>query len=145
MKKASILTIVFIVIIMPFQASCAQSSPCPADREEAEQILKKYLSKERNIKSLGDNYDMPINGNTKDNIKSLSEEENQQECQQLRANLDWLEDEENYSIYKVADHYFIVIYSFDENGEFQWNEIPIVNSDYKFLSTVINFEVEGSQ
>lgn len=116
MKKANLFTIVFIVLIIPFQASCAQSSPCPADHEEAEQILKEYLSKERNIKSLGDNYDMPISDNAKDQIKSLSGEENQQECQQLRANLDWLKDEENYSIYKVADHYFIVIYSFDENG-----------------------------
>lgn len=138
MKNASILIIILIAAIIPLQTSCAQNTPCPTNNTEAQKELKEYLSKERNIKSLHNQYDMPISNSAEDLIKSLSVEENRKECQQLRGNLEWLKEEDNYSIYKVAEHYFIVIYSFDQQGEFQIDEIPIVNSDYKAIGSIID-------
>lgn len=126
-----------IVICVPLQQSYAQTSPCPANNDIAEQKLKKYLSKEKRIKSLRDQYDMTISDSTKDNIKSLSGEQNKEECQQIKSNLDWLEDQEHYSIYKIADHYFIVLYSSSKEGEFQIEEIPIVNNKFKAVGSII--------
>jgi hypothetical protein len=139
-KRASIIIIACILIGMSYQTSCAQSNVCPASNEKAEEKLKEYLSKERNIKSLGDNYGINITKNYTSQIKPLTGKENNKECQQLHSNLDWLENEENYSIYGLADHYFIIIYSFDEVGKFQFDSIPIINSSYKAVGSVINFE-----
>lgn len=140
MKKASILIIALIIMSIPLQTSCAQTSPCPANNEKAKKVLIEYLAKERNIQGLQDDYNMTISNNAKNNIKPLSGERNRKECQQLTSNLEWLGNAKNYSIYKVADHYFIVIYSFNKNEKFQWNEIPIVNSEYKAIGSIINFK-----
>lgn len=137
MKKASTFIIVLIVINIPLQ-SCAQPKPCPANNKKAEKVLKKYLAKERNIQSLRDQYDMPINNNAKEKIKSLSGEKYKEECQELLSNLEWLEKTNNYSTYKVASHYFIVIYSFDENSTFKMDEIPIINNEYKAIGSIID-------
>lgn len=139
MKKASILIIVLIVMSIPLQTSCAQTNSCPANNKKAEKELREYLAKERNIKSLEKNYSTAISDNAKENIQSLSGEKSKEECQQLRLNLEWLEDQEHYSIYKVADLYFIVLYSFTEEGDFQIDEIPIVNSEFEAIGSIIDF------
>lgn len=137
MKKLNVLLFVFIMMTVPLQQSCAQTSLCPANNEKAEQELKDFLLKEKNIKTLRDRDNMPISNNAINNIKPLTGEANSEECRQLRSNLEWLEDQKHYSIYKVADHYFIVLYSFTKGGRFHKKEIPIINSKFEAIGTII--------
>jgi len=141
MEKTNILlTIVLIVLGFSLQKSYAQINPCPVNYKKAEKVLKEYLSKGKNIKSLHYQYDMSVSKDIKKNLKSLSGDKDKEECQQLISNLKWLEKVPNYSIYKVAKHYFIVIYSFDKNGRFQMKEIPIVNSQFEAIGSIIDFD-----
>ncbi len=137
MKKATFLIPVLLIISIPLQ-SCAQAKTCPTNNPKAEKVLMEYLSKEKNIESLRDAYGMAISKNAKDNIISLSGDKYQEECQQLRLHLNWLKNQMHYSIYKIANHYFIVLYSFDQKNKFQMEEIPIVSSEYVALGSIIN-------
>lgn len=137
MKKVNILILGLIALSIPLQKSCAQIRSCPPNNEKAEKVLKEYLSIEIRLQSLRNLYNMPITNEAKDNLKPLVGEKYEEECRQLRSNIEWLEKQEHYSIYKVANHYFIVLYSFTEKGDFQVNSIPIVNSNYKGIGSII--------
>ena len=139
MNNSILLVISLIIISIPLQSSCAQSTICPESHEKAKKNLKEFLAKERNIEGLQKDYDSTIKLNAQNNIITLTDEKNKKECQQLYSNLTWLEKQENYSIYKVADLYFIVIYSFTEDGNFNVKEIPVINNDYKAVGSIINF------
>ncbi len=139
MKKATFLIPALIIMIITFQIGCAQTKLCPADNPKAKKVLLEYLAQEKNIKDLRDDYNMTISFNAKNNLKSLSGEKYKEECQQLRTHLEWLEDQRNYSIYKLASHYFIVLYSIDQKGQFHFNSIGIVSSEYEALGGIIDF------
>jgi len=87
-----------MVMCIPLQESCAQASPCPADKQQGKQTLKEFLAKERSIQSLQDQYDMAVTDSTKDQITSLTGEAYKDECRQLLENIDWLQDQQHYSI-----------------------------------------------
>lgn len=139
MNNSILLITLLIIISIPLQSSCAQSTICPESHEKAKKYLKEFLAKERNIEGLQKDYDSTIKLNAQNNIITLSDEKNKNECQQLYSSLTWLEKQENYSIYKVADLYFIVIYSFNNEDKFQVDSIPIINKEYKAVGSIINF------
>lgn len=113
---------------------------CPPNYEKAEEALKQYLRKESTIEVLRKNYNMDINATIKNNqIYSLKDELHQDECSKLLNQFEWLEDYQNYSIYKVADHYFIVPFSITEKDEFEQKPITLINNKFEVVAVVIDF------
>ena len=137
MKNTNVIVIIAIFMCIPLQKGCAQDSPCPTDNEQAKQEVINYFSSEKNIESMQEE-GMAVNENTKDNIISLTGEAHEEECKQLNTNLDWLQDQQHYSIYKVANQYYIVLYSFTDEGKFQKDEIAIINSKFEAVGSIID-------
>ena len=115
-------------------------SYCPPNHEKAEETLKKYLEKEKNIEELRKVYNMNIESNAKNMIYVLKQDENKATCKKLTEKFEWLSNFEHYSFYKVDKFYFIVTYSLSEKDEFQRKGISIINDQYERLAIIIDID-----
>ncbi len=113
--------------------------PCFPAHEKAKEHLKGYLEKDQNIEQLR-NYGAEIDHTTHTDVYALKNESDSADCQKLIDNFEYLmeESEYSYSIYKAANHYFIVRYCL-ENNEFEWESTSIVNSDFEVVAVALNW------
>lgn len=118
-----------------------QNTPCPKSHEKAEEDVKDYLKKEQTLTELKTKYGLEVDSTSHEDVYALENESDSVECQRLIDNFEWLvEDSQySYSIYKVADHYFIVQYKISENNKYKRNSISINNSELELIAVVIDF------
>jgi hypothetical protein len=115
-------------------------NPCFPTHEKAEEHLKNYLAKGQNIEQLK-TYGVEIDHKAHEIVRALENESDSAECQKLINNLEFLseESEYSYSIYKAANHYFIVRYRILANNEFKWDSTTINNSKFEVIAVALNW------
>ncbi|MEX0661383.1 MAG: hypothetical protein WEA58_12415 [Balneolaceae bacterium] len=115
-------------------------NPCLPSHEKAEEDVKNYLAKERTIKDLTTKFGIEIDHISHKDVYALVNESDSAECQNLIDNFEWLVEESkfSYSIYKVADHYFIVQFQITENNKYKRNSISINNSELELIAVGID-------
>lgn len=116
-----------------------EKHPCFPTHEKAEEHLKGYLAKDENIERLK-KYGAEIDHTAHEDVYALEKESDSADCQKLIDNFEYLleESEYSYSIYKAANHYFIVRYRL-ENNEFEWESTSIINSKYEVIAVDLDW------
>lgn len=147
----SFTSIVLFVIIYTFQGMTAHNflhpqfitaDSCPENHEKAEEKLNEELLNEYLLNNLRENYDIDIYSNMLHTISPLNEKDNQQECNKLMEILDKFGESGEMkprSFYEIADHYFIVYYEIEGEGEFAYQSITMVNSEFEVIGVIFDW------
>lgn len=135
MKNTGLVTFILLVLSLPLQKSCAQTTPCPANNEQAKQYLIEYLNNDANVDDLKQKRGLNL---TRTSFKKINILSSKGACSKLLENASWLENFDNYSFYKVDNYYVIVMYS-NSNNKFDTKGFAIFNNQFERITTIMDF------